>query len=169
MCLFTSFGEVLSFISSAFLCQKAPCILRQMSAGSLLCVFLPTLVTEGLDLEKERWLLTTAYILLSCLLTFPWPVSPGGLAHSRFSQHYPKREPDLTEHPWVPAYPRKQGPKERRGLPRGGGSPILSQKWGINTHFSGKISNQVRQEGRGKHLHKHGLSCGLHGQVMCRS
>lgn len=159
---FSHLFPLLSFV------RRPPRILRQMSTGCLLWAFLPTLVSEGLDLEKERWLLTTAYVLLSCLLTLLWPVSPGGLAHPRFSQHYPKHEPDLTEHPWVPAYPGNRDRRTGMGSPEEE-PPILSQKWGIHTHFSGKVSNQARQEGGGKHLHKHGLSCGLHGHVMCRS
>ena len=105
-----------------FLCfplSEGPMHTRQMSAGSLLCVFLPTLVTEGLDLEKEKWLLTTAYILLSCLLTFPWPVSPGGLAHP--PQIFPASSKVWTRPqwaPWVPAY--HTGNRDWR---RGVGSP----------------------------------------------
>lgn len=68
------FGEVLTFIASAFICQNrshAHCDKCLQAVHRVLFSSPQPTATESLDLKKERQLPTTVCVLLGHLLTFP--------------------------------------------------------------------------------------------------
>ena len=117
-CLFTSFGEVLSFISSALICQKDPT--QAVTSAHRLFT---SCFSRALALQPQKaWIFFLKRAVPDnnlCSLGLP-PYSSMAfvfcLAHPRFSQRYPKCEPDTMSTPGRWLTPGKR--EERRGLPQ---------------------------------------------------